>query len=74
MANDPTSKLKFHLVEDMLGAKIRVVGIGGGGGNALNRMIEAGIEGVDFIADLAGAQVGGDRRADGRRHDDRRDQ
>jgi cell division protein FtsZ len=50
MANDPTSKLKFHLVEDMLGAKIRVVGIGGGGGNALNRMIEAGIEGVDFIA------------------------
>jgi cell division protein FtsZ len=50
MANDPTSKLKFHLVEDMLGAKIRVVGIGGGGGNALNRMIEAGIDGVDFIA------------------------
>jgi cell division protein FtsZ len=50
MAIDPTSKLKFHLVEDMLGAKIRVVGIGGGGGNALNRMIEAGIEGVDFIA------------------------
>ena len=50
MAIDPTSKLKFHLVEDPLGAKIRVVGIGGGGGNALNRMIEAGIEGVDFIA------------------------
>jgi cell division protein FtsZ len=50
MANDATSKLKFHLVEDTLGAKIRVVGIGGGGGNALNRMIEAGIEGVDFIA------------------------
>ncbi len=50
MAIDPTSKLKFHLVDDMLGAKIRVVGIGGGGGNALNRMIEAGIEGVDFIA------------------------
>ena len=31
-------------------ALIRVVGVGGGGGNAVNRMIEAGIVGVDFIA------------------------
>jgi cell division protein FtsZ len=31
------------------GAKIKVVGIGGGGGNAVNRMIEAGIEGVEFL-------------------------
>jgi cell division protein FtsZ len=30
-------------------AVIRVVGIGGGGGNAINRMIEARIQGVDFI-------------------------
>jgi cell division protein FtsZ len=44
------SRMKFHLVEEAVGAKIRVVGIGGGGGNALNRMIEAGIDGVDFIA------------------------
>jgi cell division protein FtsZ len=50
MGNDSGSKLKFHLVEETFSAKIRVVGIGGGGGNALNRMIEAGIEGVDFIA------------------------
>ncbi len=50
MGNDFGSKLKFHLVEETCSAKIRVVGIGGGGGNALNRMIEAGIEGVDFIA------------------------
>ncbi|MBN2083209.1 cell division protein FtsZ [bacterium] len=33
-----------------LQAKIKVVGIGGGGCNALDRMIEAGLEGVDFIA------------------------
>jgi len=33
-----------------LGAKIKVVGVGGGGGNALNTMIEAGLSGVDFIA------------------------
>lgn len=32
------------------GAKIRVIGIGGGGGNAINSMIERGLTGVDFIA------------------------
>jgi cell division protein FtsZ len=31
-------------------AKIRVVGVGGGGGNALNTMIHKGIEGVEFLA------------------------
>ncbi|MFA5644161.1 MAG: cell division protein FtsZ [Patescibacteria group bacterium] len=31
-------------------AKIKVIGVGGGGGNAINRMIEAGIRGVEFIA------------------------
>jgi cell division protein FtsZ len=33
-----------------LGASIKVVGVGGGGGNALNTMILAGLTGVDFIA------------------------
>jgi len=50
MDNEKNSKLKFQLVEETFNAKIRVIGIGGGGGNALNRMIEAGINGVDFIA------------------------
>jgi cell division protein FtsZ len=31
-------------------AKIKVIGVGGGGGNAVNRMICAGVEGVEFIA------------------------
>ena len=31
-------------------AKIRVLGIGGGGGNAINNMITAGLDGVEFIA------------------------
>ena len=31
------------------GARIKVIGVGGGGGNAVNRMIDAGISGVDFI-------------------------
>ncbi len=50
MDNSFKGKLKFHLVEERFGANIKVIGIGGGGGNAINRMIEAGIEGVDFIA------------------------
>lgn len=31
-------------------AKIKVVGVGGGGGSAVNRMIEKGIKGVEFVA------------------------
>ena len=30
-------------------AKIKVIGVGGGGNNAVNRMIEQGLQGVDFI-------------------------
>ena len=42
-------------MDNMLGlemdqlAKIKVIGIGGGGGNAVNRMVESGLKGVDFI-------------------------
>ena len=31
-------------------AKIKVIGLGGGGGNAVNRMVESGVKGVEFIA------------------------
>ena len=31
-------------------AVIKVVGVGGGGTNAVNRMVEAGVQGVEFIA------------------------
>jgi cell division protein FtsZ len=31
-------------------ARIKVIGVGGGGTNAVNRMIDEGIQGVDFIA------------------------
>ncbi len=36
---------------------IKVIGVGGGGGNAINTMIEAGIEGVDFIVANTDGQV-----------------
>ncbi|MCU1227577.1 MAG: ftsZ [Acidobacteria bacterium] len=42
-------KLKVMMEEDQLPAKIKVVGVGGGGGNAVNRMIQAGIKGVEFL-------------------------
>jgi len=40
----------FSIVDDDRQARMKVVGVGGSGGNAINRMIEAGLEGVDFIA------------------------
>lgn len=43
--------IRFALEEEVVqGAKIKVVGVGGGGGNAINRMVEAGIQGVEFIS------------------------
>ncbi len=42
--------LRLSFDEGAQGASIKVIGIGGGGCNAVNRMIEAGIEGVEFIA------------------------
>ncbi len=39
------------------GAVIKVIGVGGGGGNAVNRMVEAGIHGVEFIAMNTDVQV-----------------
>jgi cell division protein FtsZ len=39
------------------GAKIKVIGVGGGGGNAVNRMIAAGVTGVDFLVANTDAQA-----------------
>jgi len=45
-----TSPIKIFIDEPPItGAKIKVIGVGGGGGNAVNRMIDAGIAGVEFI-------------------------
>ncbi|HEY4549857.1 MAG TPA: cell division protein FtsZ [Bacillus sp. (in: firmicutes)] len=38
-------------------ARIKVIGVGGGGNNAVNRMIEEGVEGVEFIALNTDAQA-----------------
>ena len=41
-------RIQFH-DEVPQGARIKVIGVGGGGGNAVNRMISANLEGVEFI-------------------------
>ncbi len=43
--------MRFMLGEEMQqGARLKVIGVGGGGSNAVNRMIRAKVEGVEFIA------------------------
>ena len=49
---------QFVLAEDYARyANLKVVGVGGSGGNAVNRMITAGLKGVEFIAINTDAQV-----------------
>ena len=48
----------FELMDDMgQNAVIKVVGVGGGGGNAIQYMVSQGVEGVDFVAINTDAQV-----------------
>ncbi len=49
--------------EVVTGAKIIVIGVGGGGSNAVNRMIEAGIKGVNFIVVNTDVQALNDSKA-----------
>src|ERR1700744_4940404 len=48
MTNDPKIRISFN-EEARNDAKIKVIGVGGGGGKAVNRMIDAGVEGIEFI-------------------------
>ena len=42
-------RLRLRLEEGSAGARIKVIGVGGGGSNAVNRMVRAGLEGVEFM-------------------------
>jgi cell division protein FtsZ len=50
MAKDSGIRISFSEENQQQGAKIKVIGVGGGGCNAVNRMIRAKVEGVEFIA------------------------
>ena len=48
---DGQTQVKISLEEvGVQGARIKVVGVGGGGGNAINRMVDVGLNGAEFIA------------------------
>ena len=48
--NKSENDIRIHFNEELLNsAKIKVIGVGGGGGNAVNRMIDAGVEGIEFV-------------------------
>ncbi len=49
-ASQPENDLRIQFNEETLNsARIKVIGVGGGGGNAVNRMIESRLEGVEFV-------------------------
>ena len=51
MPNPPEDALRIHYHDETRrSARIKVIGVGGGGNNAINRMIAANVEGVEFIA------------------------
>ncbi len=54
-SSSPSAKAQPSFVDNF--ANIKVVGVGGGGQNAVNRMIEEGIQGVEFIAVNTDAQA-----------------
>src|SRR4029453_13824660 len=48
--DDEAQSLRLQLHEKPYnGARIKVIGVGGGGGNAVNRMVRTGLDGVEFI-------------------------
>ena len=49
--------IEFDNEREIVGANMKVVGVGGGGNNALDRMIEDGLSGVEFIAVNTDRQV-----------------
>src|SRR5580658_406371 len=51
MSYQPEDAIRIHYHDEaQRNARIKVIGVGGGGGNAVNRMIAANVEGVEFIA------------------------
>lgn len=53
-----TKRKNFEVTPDITPvASIKVVGVGGGGGNAINRMIKSNVKGIDFIATNTDAQA-----------------
>jgi cell division protein FtsZ len=58
MAGESVERLRLTIDEEArTGARIKVVGVGGGGGNAVARMVQAGLSGVEFMVTNTDAQA-----------------
>ncbi len=58
MSDEGLGDLRVDFSDELrAGAKIKVIGVGGGGGNAVNRMIAADVKGVDFLVANTDAQA-----------------
>jgi cell division protein FtsZ len=58
MSDSGTEDLRVDFSDELRdGARIKVIGVGGGGGNAINRMIAADVKGVDFLVANTDAQA-----------------
>ena len=56
--HDSSEMLRLTLAEEArMGARIKVIGVGGGGSNAVSRMVQAGIPGVEFMVANTDAQA-----------------
>ena len=56
-------QMKIEMVDNETSAKIKVVGLGGGGGNAINDMIKAQLAGVEFLSANTDSQALGRNQA-----------
>jgi len=56
--------MTFKLVEQNSQARIKVIGVGGGGGNAVNTMVESGLQGIEFITANTDMQALSSSKAD----------
>ena len=58
--------MAIEMIEEVMfnqGTQIKVIGVGGGGGNAVGHMIGCGVQGVEFICANTDAQALRDRKA-----------
>jgi cell division protein FtsZ len=53
----PEEALRLTIEDERAGARIKVMGVGGGGGNAVARMVQAGLSGVEFMVANTDAQA-----------------
>jgi cell division protein FtsZ len=53
----PDETLRLTIDDERAGARIKVIGVGGGGGNAVARMVQAGLSGVEFMVANTDAQA-----------------